>query len=171
MVLLLDFLQILRLLLFAHIGFVDSQVVTSALLGQQHTWVTPSQLQERQTPRLTVCYHVFAVKWPLSTDMWFIYVSCPCVCSECSNNELRFTPVIPLFLIFIGLIIMEAEWRCGNVRWPLVSASETHLVGDVEAFVWVAECVSLFESLFPGHTSVHSDLQGTTKRPHQRWDN
>lgn len=62
MVLLLDFLQILRLLLFAHIGFVDSQVVTSALLGQQHTWVTPSQLQERQTPRLTVCYHVFVVK-------------------------------------------------------------------------------------------------------------
>lgn len=53
---------------------------------------------------------------------------------------------------------MEAEWRCGNVRWPLVSASETHLVGDVEAFVWVAECVSLFESLFPGHASVDTDL-------------
>lgn len=66
---------------------------------------------------------------------------------------------------------MEAEWRCGNVRWPLVSASETHLVGDVEAFVWVAECVSLSESLFPGHASVDTDLQGTTKRPHQRWYN
>lgn len=49
--------------------------------------------------------------------------------------------------------------------------SKPHLVGDVEAFVRVVECVSLFESLFPGHASVHTDLQGTTKRPHQKWDN
>lgn len=61
-VLLLDFLQILWLLLFAHIGLVDSQVVTSAQLGQQHTWVTPSQLQGKQTPRLTVYHQVFVVK-------------------------------------------------------------------------------------------------------------
>lgn len=162
-VLLLDLLQILRLLLFAHIGLVHSQVVTSAQLGQQHTWVTPSQLQGRQISRLTICYQVSAVKWPhvLTCDLFLFPVH--------GFGQQALTLVIPLFLIFIALI--TNAWRCGNMRQCLDSASKTHLVGDVEAFVWVAECERLFQSLFPGHASVHTDLQGTTKCPHQRWDN
>lgn len=86
------------------------------------------------------------------------------------QNPLRINSVLPhsfiaLILNLIELFIKDTAWICGSVRQLLNSVSKTYLMGDVEAFIWVAERVRPFESLFPGHASVHTNLQGITKYP------
>lgn len=49
------------------------------------------------------------------------------------------------------------------MRDCFVAGSSTYLVGEVEAFNFITESLSLLQGLIPGHTSVHTDLQGMVK--------